>query len=37
VFRVEAFDSTEQVGDGSHERMIVDMARLLQRAQAKRK
>jgi fluoroacetyl-CoA thioesterase len=35
VFRVEAFDSVEQVGEGTHERMIVDRARLLERANAK--
>src|SRR5258708_29327435 len=36
VFRVEAFDSQEKIGEGTHERMIVDPARLLARAQAKR-
>lgn len=35
VFRVEAFDPTEQIGEGTHERAIVDPARLLARAQAK--
>lgn len=35
VFRVECFDVTEKVGEGTHERMIVDTARLLARAQTK--
>jgi fluoroacetyl-CoA thioesterase len=35
VFRVEAHDSAEQVGAGTHERMIVDRQRLLERAHAK--
>ena len=36
VFLVEAFDSHEKIGEGTHERMVVDPARLLARAQAKR-
>jgi fluoroacetyl-CoA thioesterase len=36
VFHVEAFDSHEKVGEGTHERMVVDPARLIARAQAKR-
>jgi len=36
VFRVEAFDSHEKIGEGNHERMVVDPARLLARAMAKR-
>jgi fluoroacetyl-CoA thioesterase len=36
VFQVEAFDSRDQIGAGTHERMVVDPARLLARAQAKR-
>jgi predicted thioesterase len=35
TFRVEAFDPTEKIGSGTHERVIVDLARLLERAQAK--
>ena len=35
IFHVEAFDSREKVGEGTHERMLVDPARLLARAQAK--
>jgi len=37
VFHVEAFDSHEKVGEGTHERMVVDLARLLARAEAKRR
>jgi fluoroacetyl-CoA thioesterase len=36
VFHVEAFDAHEKVGEGTHERMVVDPARLLARAMAKR-
>jgi fluoroacetyl-CoA thioesterase len=36
VFRVEAFDSQERIGEGSHERALVDPQRLLGRANAKR-
>jgi fluoroacetyl-CoA thioesterase len=36
VFHVEAFDSHEKIGEGTHERMVVDPARLLARAEAKR-
>ncbi len=36
VFHVEAFDSHEKIGEGTHERMVVDPARLLARAMAKR-
>jgi fluoroacetyl-CoA thioesterase len=35
VFRVEAFDHQEMIGEGTHERAIVDPARLLARAAAK--
>jgi fluoroacetyl-CoA thioesterase len=35
VFHVEASDPREKIGEGTHERMIVDPARLLARAQAK--
>jgi fluoroacetyl-CoA thioesterase len=37
VFRVEAFDEHEKIGEGTHERMVVDPARLLARAEAKRR
>lgn len=36
IFRVEAFDTHEKIGEGTHERMVVDPARLLARAKAKR-
>lgn len=36
VFHVEAFDSHEKIGEGTHERMVVDPARLIARAEAKR-
>jgi fluoroacetyl-CoA thioesterase len=36
VFRVEAFDTYEKIGEGTHERMVVDPSRLIARAQAKR-
>jgi fluoroacetyl-CoA thioesterase len=35
-FRVRARDDTEEIGTGTHERMIVDVARLLTRLDAKR-
>jgi fluoroacetyl-CoA thioesterase len=35
VFRVEAFDPAEKIGEGIHERAIVDAARLLSRARGK--
>ena len=35
IFRVEAFDAHEKIGEGTHERAIVDPARLLSRASAK--
>jgi fluoroacetyl-CoA thioesterase len=36
IFRVEAFDPHEKIGEGTHERAIVDAARLLARASVKR-
>jgi fluoroacetyl-CoA thioesterase len=36
VFRVEAFDAQERIGEGTHERTVVDAARLQARAEAKR-
>jgi predicted thioesterase len=36
VFQVEAFDAQERIGEGTHERAIVDAARLLARAESKR-
>jgi predicted thioesterase len=35
VFRVECFDPHEKIGEGIHERAIVDAERLLARARAK--
>jgi fluoroacetyl-CoA thioesterase len=35
TFRVEAFDAFEQIGEGTHERAIVNAQRLLARATAK--
>jgi fluoroacetyl-CoA thioesterase len=34
-FRVEAFDPTEKIGDGTHERYIVNLERLISRAASK--
>lgn len=34
-FTVEAFDAVEKIGEGTHERAVVDAARLLARAAAK--
>jgi predicted thioesterase len=36
TFRVEAFDPVDKIGEGSHERFVVDLARLIGRAQAKK-
>jgi predicted thioesterase len=36
VFRVEAFDAQERIGEGTHERAIVNANRLQERADAKR-
>ena len=36
TFHVEAFDPHEKIGEGIHERAVVDPARLLARADAKR-
>lgn len=37
VFRVEAFDTQDRIGEGTHERALVDPQRLLARANAKLK
>jgi predicted thioesterase len=34
-FKVEAFDPSEKIGEGTHERFIVDLGRLIARAQTK--
>ena len=36
TFNVQAWDSSEQVGSGQHERVVVDEARFLRRVSAKR-
>jgi len=36
TFHVEAFDPQDKIGEGTHERAVVDPARLLARAEAKR-
>ena len=36
TFQVEAFDEREKIGEGIHERMIVDVAKFKQRVEAKR-
>lgn len=36
LFRVEAFDSTEQVGEGFHERFVVERSAFLAKCAAKR-
>lgn len=35
TFRVQAWDDQEQVGDGTHQRMVIDVARFLKRVAAK--
>jgi len=35
TFRVEAFDQVEKVGEGIHQRVIVDLAKFKQRVEAK--
>ena len=35
VFRVEAWDEVEQIGEGTHERFVVDEGRFVAKAQAK--
>jgi predicted thioesterase len=37
IFRVEAFDTSERIGEGTHERIVVDASRLQARADAKRR
>ena len=36
TFKVSARDDTEEIGIGTHERMVVDMARLTKRLEAKK-
>ena len=35
-FKVSARDDTEEIGNGTHERMVVDLGRLSQRLAAKK-
>ncbi|MHB8172476.1 MAG: thioesterase family protein [Thermincolia bacterium] len=35
VFKVEAFDAKDKVGEGLHERFIVDMAKFMERTNSK--
>lgn len=35
VFKVEAFDEAEKIGEGVHERFIIDMNRFMERVQKK--
>ncbi|HYY89014.1 MAG TPA: thioesterase family protein [Chloroflexota bacterium] len=35
TFRVQAFDSVERIGTGTHQRVVVDLERLLARARVK--
>jgi len=35
TFHVEAFDEVEKVGEGIHQRMIIDLAKFKQRVEAK--
>lgn len=35
VFKVEAFDDKEKIGEGIHERFIIDAERFIQKAEAK--
>jgi fluoroacetyl-CoA thioesterase len=34
-FQVEAWDESEKIGEGRHQRVVIDVARFLQRLQAK--
>jgi fluoroacetyl-CoA thioesterase len=36
-FHVEAWDSNEQIGEGEHQRFVIDEKRFLKRAAAKRR
>jgi predicted thioesterase len=37
LFAVEAFDELEKIGEGEHERFVVDRERFTQKAQGKRR
>ena len=36
LFKVEAFDEKEKIGEGTHERFIIDVARFVTRLQTKK-
>lgn len=36
IFTVEAFDNKEKIGEGTHQRYIIDLAKFLQKAQEKK-
>ncbi|MDF2928110.1 thioesterase family protein [Anaerospora sp.] len=36
TFAVEAFDDKEKIGEGTHQRYIIDLAKFLQKAQEKK-
>lgn len=36
VFRVAAYDAKEKIGEGTHERYIIDLAKFLQKTEAKK-
>lgn len=36
VFRIEAFDEKEKIGEGIHQRYVVDVAKFLQKCNAKK-
>jgi len=35
TFRVEAFDDVEKIGEGTHQRMIINLAKFRERAESK--
>ncbi len=35
TFKVQAWDQSEQIGDGQHQRVVIDEARFLRRVEAK--
>lgn len=37
TFQVDAFDEREKIGEGTHERFIIDIARFVTRLEAKRR
>ncbi|MCX7781575.1 MAG: thioesterase family protein [Negativicutes bacterium] len=36
VFKVEAYDDKEKIGEGTHERYIIDLAKFMQKSAAKK-